>query len=454
MTLRTLCVACVGTASLLPSLLAVGTAQFFDLPIQLAATGIGLVGSIVFALYLSTRLRNECACLANLLIGDDLHRPTSNRISDFESIAAAMKSSMQKWENAAAASRRQAQDFSNMMQALDQRAGRGQPDSNQLRALLAGLGVAVRSQLNQCSRLLAEAQQQTNQTVEQAGLQVGCIASVTDALEQSVSLLDSMSLRLKHISDSSGTSSLLTELHGSLGSLTLNLEKISVETGRCERRLSGLSEPTKELNATIQSIAELASRTDLLALNASIESLRAGEHGKGFAIVADEVRKMAEQIAEATRELASVLDSIQLAITETTRAVSNGQYQLDAQTSQTRAIQTSLSGAIRTSQADQEHCLQIAATAQDQRRLMVDANNWLKQTTHNAVAVQRLGDSIQSFSTSVAQSLSQASIVANRLAACKDSSVGELEVEQVPVSKSWAENEADQRLSPQLAIQR
>jgi methyl-accepting chemotaxis protein len=198
----------------------------------------------------------------------------------------------------------------------------------------------------------------------------------------------------------------------------------------------------------------LASRTDLLALNASIESLRAGEHGKGFAIVADEVRKMAEQIAEATRELASVLDSIQLAITETTRAVSNGQYQLDAQTSQTRAIQTSLSGAIRTSQADQEHCLQIAATAQDQRRLMVDANNWLKQTTHNAVAVQRLGDSIQSFSKSVAQSLSQASIVANRLAACKDSSVGELEVEQVPVSKSWAENEADQRLSPQLAIQR
>jgi methyl-accepting chemotaxis protein len=450
MTIRTLCLACVGTASLLPSLLAVGTSQFFDLPIQLAATGVGLVGSMIFALYLSAWLRSESSCLANLLSGEDLHRPVSNRISDFEFIAAAIKSSMQRWENAAAAARRQAQEFSNMMQALDQRAGSIQPDSSQLRALLAGLGMALRTQLNHCGRLLAEAQQQTNKTVEQTGVQVGSIARVTDAQEQCVSLLDSMSQRLKHITDSSGTPTLLTELYGSIGSLTLNLEKISAETSRCERRLNGLSEPTKELNATIQSIADLASRTDLLALNASIESLRAGEHGKGFAIVADEVRKMAEQIAEATRELASVLDSIQLAITETTRAVAIGQFQLDAQTSQTRTIQQSLSGAIGSSQADQEHCLQIAATAQDQRRLLADANNWLKQTTHNAVAVQRLGDSVQSFSKSVTQSLSQASIVANRLAACKESSLDEVEVEQVP----WSSNEAEPRSSPQLAIQR
>jgi methyl-accepting chemotaxis protein len=454
MTIRTLCFVCVGTASVVSALTSVVAFMILDVPYQLGAAGVVLLGSIAVAWYLSSRLQSECFRLANLLSGADLHRPASNRIADFEFLATTLQSAMQKWEDAAAASRRQAQEFSTMMQALDQRAVGIQPDSNHLRSLLAGLGVAVRTQLNQSGRLLAEAQQQSNKTVEQAELQVGCIANATATLEQCITLLDSMSQRLKHVGDPSGTPNLLTDIHGSLTGLTSNLEKISVETGRCERRLNGLSEPTKELNATIQSIAELASRTDLLALNASIESLRAGEHGKGFAIVADEVRKMAEQIAEATRELASVLDAIQLAITETSRTVSNGQFQLDAQTSQTRTLQQSLSGAIRSSQADQEQCLQIAATAQDQRRLMAEASNYLKQTTHTAIAVQRLGDSIQSVSKNVTQSLSQASNIANRLAACKESSIGEVEIDQGQLAKSWSTNESEQKLSPQLAVQR
>ncbi len=88
----------------------------------------------------------------------------------------------------------------------------------------------------------------------------------------------------------------------------LSIRETVSETGKKVKRLA---ESTQEISKIVALINQLSSRTNLLALNASIEAVRAGEAGRGFAIVADEVRQLADRAAKATREIEQIVLNIQ-----------------------------------------------------------------------------------------------------------------------------------------------
>ena len=93
------------------------------------------------------------------------------------------------------------------------------------------------------------------------------------------------------------------------------------ETNRTSELMHGLSDAAEKIGTIIQLIQAIASQTNLLALNATIEAARAGDAGRGFAIVASEVKSLATQTAQATEQIAGQIATIQSATGQSVQAI-------------------------------------------------------------------------------------------------------------------------------------
>jgi methyl-accepting chemotaxis protein len=109
-------------------------------------------------------------------------------------------------------------------------------------------------------------------------------------------------------------------------SMGLIRTKVSLSAARVEE----MGSRSQEIGAIVETIEDIASQTNLLALNAAIEAARAGEQGKGFAVVADEVRKLAERSSLATKEIAGLVEDIRETVDEAVSAMKVSANEVEA----------------------------------------------------------------------------------------------------------------------------
>jgi len=187
------------------------------------------------------------------------------------------------------------------------------------------------------------------------------------------------------------------------------IEKLAIEVGHSTDAMGHLKRESDKIGSVLDVIKSVAQQTNLLALNAAIEAARAGEAGRGFAVVADEVRSLAQRTQKSTEEIEELIAGLQSGTQQVSSSMDNSRALTDNSVELTRRAGESLGNITRTVSTIQGMNQQIAAAAEQQSAVADEINRSVlnvrdvseqtaaasEETAASSVELARLGTHLQ-----------------------------------------------------------
>lgn len=244
--------------------------------------------------------------------------------------------------------------------------------------------VEATHQLNSDAALLSSVARETEAGIVQQDQETARVASaVQDMLDRVRKVTDSagMAVTAAQQADAEATSGMKV-VEETITSIRL----VASEVGHATQVIAELAEDSRNIGTILDTIKGIAEQTNLLALNAAIEAARAGEQGRGFAVVADEVRKLAQSTQEATARIQSLIERLQERSAAAVKAMEEGRTQVDSSVGQAGAAGESLGKITKSVASIRDMNGEIAQSAKEQLETAENINASL--STINQMATQ------------------------------------------------------------------
>lgn len=250
--------------------------------------------------------------------------------------------------------------------------------------IIVQLSLSNNSLSDESSKLKILAQQSNTSVNEQFEM----THQVSNAIEQMTVAIDEVASNINQVASNVNNVNQSAEKGQEVvGFAIVKLKDLVSEMSNATEVVHDLAESSEQVSKVLEVITQIAEQTNLLALNAAIEAARAGEHGRGFAVVADEVRTLANRTQESTKEIGEIINQLRDSSENAVSAMAKSQQQAEDTMNTAEGAGKTLNEITELSKHITDYTGQVAVAAEEQTQVLKNINsnvNVLSQSADTA----------------------------------------------------------------------